>query len=102
MSKKPPVIVGIGEVLWDRFPDADRLGGALANFAFHAGRPSRPPKVECIDAVGAGDAFAAALVTGLLRRDPLQAVADRANQINAYVASRQGAMPRLPRPLLTL
>ena len=25
-----------GEILWDRFPDADRLGGAPANFACHA------------------------------------------------------------------
>ena len=31
-----PLVVGVGEVLWDRFPDGDRLGGAPANFAFHA------------------------------------------------------------------
>jgi fructokinase len=29
-------IVGIGEVLWDVFADQRRLGGAPANFAFHA------------------------------------------------------------------
>jgi fructokinase len=31
-----PVIVGIGEVLWDVYPDAARFGGAPANFACHA------------------------------------------------------------------
>lgn len=33
MSK--PVIVGLGEVLWDVFPDYKRAGGAPANVAFH-------------------------------------------------------------------
>ena len=31
-----PIIVGIGEVLWDLFPDGKQLGGAPANFAYHA------------------------------------------------------------------
>lgn len=30
------VIVGLGEVLWDVFPDEKRLGGAPANVAYHA------------------------------------------------------------------
>jgi fructokinase len=29
-------IVGLGEMLWDLFPDGRRLGGAPCNFAFHA------------------------------------------------------------------
>lgn len=29
-------ILGFGEVLWDVFPDGERLGGAPANFAVHA------------------------------------------------------------------
>jgi fructokinase len=29
-------IIGIGEILWDEFPDSRQLGGAPANFAFHA------------------------------------------------------------------
>jgi sugar/nucleoside kinase (ribokinase family) len=36
MNSFGPVVVSLGEVLWDRFPDGDRLGGAPANFAFHA------------------------------------------------------------------
>ncbi len=31
-----PVIIGLGEVLWDVFPDYKRAGGAPANVAFHA------------------------------------------------------------------
>jgi fructokinase len=33
---KKPVIVGLGEVLWDVFPEYKRAGGAPANVAFHA------------------------------------------------------------------
>jgi fructokinase len=33
---KKPVIVGLGEVLWDLLPHGKFLGGAPANFAFHA------------------------------------------------------------------
>jgi fructokinase len=32
------VIVGIGEILWDMLPSGKALGGAPANFAYHAGR----------------------------------------------------------------
>jgi fructokinase len=32
------LILGIGELLWDMLPQADRLGGAPANFAVMAGR----------------------------------------------------------------
>jgi fructokinase len=32
----PFLIVGLGEILWDLFPDGKKLGGAPANFAFHA------------------------------------------------------------------
>ena len=31
-----PTIVGLGELLWDVFPDERRPGGAPANFAWHA------------------------------------------------------------------
>jgi len=39
-----PVIVGLGEILWDLFPDGKQLGGAPANFAWHA---------QCLGAAGA-------------------------------------------------
>jgi fructokinase len=34
--KPRPLVVGLGEVLWDVYPDAERFGGAPANFACHA------------------------------------------------------------------
>lgn len=32
------IIVGLGEALWDVLPDGKKLGGAPANFAYHAGQ----------------------------------------------------------------
>ncbi len=32
----PPVILGIGEILWDLLPSGKQLGGAPGNFAYHA------------------------------------------------------------------
>jgi fructokinase len=37
MSKRP-VIVGIGELLWDVFPGGKKAGGAPVNFVYHANR----------------------------------------------------------------
>ena len=36
MLMRIPVIIGIGEALWDLLPEGRRLGGAPANFAYHA------------------------------------------------------------------
>jgi fructokinase len=63
---------------------------------------SKPPPIEFKDAVGAGDAFSAALMLGLLRGDSLRDIADRANRVGAYVASQAGAMPKLPGTFVTL
>ena len=35
MNKKP-VVVGIGELLWDMLPSGKRAGGAPINFVYHA------------------------------------------------------------------
>src|SRR5688572_13933502 len=35
--KVPARVIVWGEVLWDRFPDGDQLGGAPANVAWHLG-----------------------------------------------------------------
>jgi fructokinase len=61
---------------------------------------SAAPQVKCVDAVGAGDAFSAALVMGLLKRRSLEEVANDANRIGAFVASQSGAMPILTPELL--
>ena len=34
--KKQPSVVGIGELLWDVFPDGKKAGGAPINFVYHA------------------------------------------------------------------
>lgn len=33
---KRPLVVGLGEILWDELPSGKRLGGAPSNFVFHA------------------------------------------------------------------
>lgn len=49
----PFQIVGIGEILWDVFPDQDRFGGAPCNFACSASELAREKAQVCfIGAVG--------------------------------------------------
>lgn len=52
-------------------------------------------QVRVVDAVGAGDAFTAALIAARLRGWSLEAQAGFANAVGALVASRPGAMPVL-------
>src|SRR5487761_1960483 len=35
-TKRKVIVVGLGEVLWDMLPGGKQLGGASANFAYHA------------------------------------------------------------------
>jgi fructokinase len=49
--------------------------------------------VAVADAVGAGDAFAAAFIHGLSQGWPPAEIADFANRVGALVASRPGAIP---------
>jgi len=63
----------------------------------HAGVP-----VDVVDTVGAGDAFTAALVMGLLAGRPLDEINDRANRLAAFVCSQPGATPPLPAHLRQL
>lgn len=51
MSKKK--VVGIGEIVWDMFPDGSVLGGAPLNFAFVAGELGCQPVI--ISAVGSDE-----------------------------------------------
>jgi len=54
------------------------------------------PKTRVIDTVGAGDAFTAALLVGILAGDAMAAVNQRANRVAAYVCSQPGATPPIP------
>ena len=38
MNTDKKYVVGLGEVLWDVLPEGKKLGGAPANFAYHAGQ----------------------------------------------------------------
>jgi fructokinase len=50
-------------------------------------------RIRIRDAIGAGDAFTAALVYEYLRGAPLTRMNETANRMGAWVASRVGAMP---------
>ena len=74
-------------------PSGSRLFGRgvdLSHPGFH---------VETEDTVGAGDAFTATLVAGLLKKKSWEEIGDRANRIAGYVCSRKGAWPDLPAEL---
>lgn len=45
-------IVGLGEALWDVLPDGKKLGGAPANFAYHAGQFLGHDNTIAISALG--------------------------------------------------
>jgi fructokinase len=51
------------------------------------------------DTVGAGDAYTAALVMGVLRGDQLDAANEQACRVASYVCSQSGAVPPLPHGL---
>ncbi len=55
----PGAVIVWGEVLWDRFPDGDRLGGAPANVAWHLAQLGTP--VALVTRVGADAAGRAAI-----------------------------------------
>ena len=56
-------------------------------------------KVNVADTVGAGDAFTAAIVLGILEKRPLDQVHRHAAEVAAYVCSQTGATPHLPSKL---
>jgi fructokinase len=49
--------------------------------------------IELVDTVGAGDAFTAALVVGVLEGLSLQQISKKANDLAAFVCTQPGAMP---------
>jgi fructokinase len=72
-------------------------GSRLFSRGVDLSTPGQP--VETADTVGAGDAFTAALVTGMLRQKSWDEIGERANRVAAYVCSRKGAWPELPSEL---
>ncbi len=62
--------------------------------------PGRPVRVK--DAVGAGDAFTAALIMGLLLEWPTRDLLAAATDLAAFVCTQSGATPPLLEPLRSL
>jgi fructokinase len=69
-------------------------GAILATREERLHLPGQPPSVLA-DTIGAGDAFTAALATGLLRGRPLRETGGDAIRLASYVCSRSGAMPEM-------
>ncbi|HWF74659.1 MAG TPA: PfkB family carbohydrate kinase [Solirubrobacteraceae bacterium] len=70
-------------------------GAALLEGGHEVAR-ARPPRVVAVDGTGAGDAFCAALVVGLLAGRSREAALTWACAAGALAASRPGAQPSLP------
>lgn len=51
------------------------------------------PKVKIADTVGAGDAFTAVLIAGLLQKEELNKIHESATSVAAFVCTQDGAMP---------
>ena len=52
MENQKRYVVGLGEVLWDVLPEGKKLGGAPANFAYHAGQFLGQDNTIAISALG--------------------------------------------------
>jgi len=72
--------------------------GEEGSLLYQQGRWSERPAwpVRVVDTVGAGDAFTAALVAGLLMRKDLDELHALAGEVASFVCSGEGATPRLP------
>jgi fructokinase len=76
--------------------------GSAGSLLFQAGEWSdrHPVGTDVVDTIGAGDAFAAALVMGMLSKMPLASMNTLADDVASYVCSCAGATPRLPKDLV--
>lgn len=75
MSTSDEAVVVWGELLWDRFPDGDQLGGAPANVAWHLGQAGGWPRLatrvgDDADGRRAITAISAFVDTALVQVDP--------------------------------
>lgn len=75
--------------------------GAAGSVLVAEGRTSELPTraTRVVDTVGAGDAFTAAVIVGLLRGRPLDAIHDHAARVAAFVCGQRGATPPIPASL---
>lgn len=64
-------------------------------FYEHKGIP-----VDSVDTVGAGDAFLATFIAGLIDEKPIAQILDKSCKVGAFVATQRGANPAYPENLL--
>ena len=78
--------------------------GAEGSLVYHDGRWSehRPKPVQVVDTIGAGDAFTAGLVMGLLLGMDLHKAHVAASEVARHVCSQAGATPPMPERLREL
>jgi fructokinase len=100
-------LLGTGGSLFEHYPKLSLIaltrGGRGSELRTRQGAVFEHPGFRAdpmVDAVGAGDSFTAALAVGLLRGWPLARVNDAANRLAAYVCTRAGATPVIPKELL--
>jgi fructokinase len=69
--------------------------GAAGSFLYADGSfdVQKPPKITVVDTVGAGDAFTAALVVGLLAARPISEIHRAASELASLTCTRPGAVP---------
>lgn len=91
-----PIIVGLGKLLWDGYPDAAHFGGAPANFACHAASLGAE---SWMVSRGSSDELGERSVEKLRERErDVQCghVRRHANAVASLVCSQKGATPVLP------
>ena len=59
-------------------------------------------KVKVVDTVGAGDSFLAVFVNGLINKQPMAQILERACAVGAFVAGKRGANPKYDEGILRL
>jgi fructokinase len=93
VTRPPPLVVGIGEVLWDKFPDGARLGGAPANFVYHAGQlGARARLISRVGLDSDGDKLLQALrENGLDRRDLQKDAQHATGEVRVTLSDEQEA-----------
>lgn len=77
--------------------------GINGSYVFTPGNVSfQPtPKVEVADTVGAGDSFTAAFIASVLKGESVEAAHRKAVEVSAFVCTQNGAMPTLPKKLIS-
>jgi len=77
-EQKRPLVLGIGEILWDLLPEGKHVGGAPANFAFHVAQLGADGRVvSCVGGDPLGDELLEVLRTRGLSTDGVAVLPDR-------------------------